>query len=182
MKDRTSPLVDTNAKTARVIVTMKCNRGCKYCANKSKNIIKPTPLSDLKKLLDYDVVCLTGGEPLLDAQKVIAVSHYLKKWKPTIKIFMYSSIQTVDLPIVLQYLDGVLYTIHDEYTGQDITQFSLAQHDFQLYPDKSFRLALSPRITTEMHIIPNIWKEIKIKKWFYDDCIVPVHEDFFILK
>ena len=183
-----NPTVNLNLKTARVITTLKCTRNCSYCVNKKQNIKdQMKPLPEISELIEYDLICLTGGEPLLEFEKTKRLITALRSTKFDILIYMYASIWTADLQFLLPFLDGIHYTLHNykpvtQY--QNTKDFRKAQELFIPYSNKkSFRLSLSPDIANEIPIIPYVWKEIRIKKWFStEECIVPVHEDLFILE
>lgn len=187
---RPNPTVDTSLKTARLITTLKCTRNCSYCANKMghvKDQMQTIPTKDIGLFLRrYDLVCITGGEPLLEFEKVSEIITNLRAVRQNILIYMYASIWTKDLQFLIPYLDGIHYTIHEYLPFSDYLNtkhFVDSQELFRLYPNKSFRLSLSPDIRNPVPIVPEIWKEIRVKKWFSpEENIVPVHEDLFILK
>jgi len=179
-----NPTVDLTLKTARVITTLKCTKNCSYCSNKMDHIKKQMKqLSNIDDLLNYDLICLTGGEPLLVFERISKLITGLRNVKPEILIYMYSSIWTENFRYLLPYLDGVHYTLHDYQPFNDnANHFYKSQFLFYDNPNKSYRLSLSPNITAPLPLIPNVWKEVRIKKWFSEkENIVPVHEDLFIL-
>lgn len=56
-------------KTARVIVTLKCNRNCPGCCN--TNLPEYREVHTDEELLDYEEIVITGGEPMLIPGKVL---------------------------------------------------------------------------------------------------------------
>ena len=54
-------------QTARVIVTLVCDRSCPGCCN--TNGLDGIQEVNLERLKDYEEVVLTGGEPLLMGDK-----------------------------------------------------------------------------------------------------------------
>lgn len=59
-------------KTARVIVTLKCNRNCPGCCN--MNLPEYREVHTDEELLDYEEIVITGGEPMLIPGKVLELS------------------------------------------------------------------------------------------------------------
>ena len=64
-------------KTARVIVTLACNRKCPGCCNET--IGKVASIGDISVLSDYEEVVITGGEPMLNPDSLLRFIKALKK-------------------------------------------------------------------------------------------------------
>ena len=67
--------------TLRVLVSWKCNLKCSYCCNDTlpeiRASIRPTTLDSLD-FSQYNVVCISGGEPLLFLDRVKDVCERAK--------------------------------------------------------------------------------------------------------
>lgn len=63
-------------KTARVIVTLACNRKCPGCCNET--IGKVASIGDISVLSDYEEVVITGGEPMLNPDSLLRFIKALK--------------------------------------------------------------------------------------------------------
>jgi MoaA/NifB/PqqE/SkfB family radical SAM enzyme len=62
--------------TARIIITEKCNFSCSYCCNNLPEVRERfTPITYLDEMPwgNYEKVCISGGEPLLNMQRLAAV-------------------------------------------------------------------------------------------------------------
>lgn len=68
-------------KTARVIVTLACNRKCPGCCNET--IGKVASIGDISVLSDYEEVVITGGEPMLNPDSLLRFIKALKKAEQT---------------------------------------------------------------------------------------------------
>lgn len=67
--------------TLRVLVGWDCNLACSYCCNKLPEVragITPAKLEDLD-FGKYKVVCISGGEPLLDIEAVQRVCEHSRQ-------------------------------------------------------------------------------------------------------
>ena len=51
-------------KQLRLLVTDKCNRSCVGCCNKQWNL-NELPIANMDELNMYELIMITGGEPLL---------------------------------------------------------------------------------------------------------------------
>jgi len=172
-------------KTARLIITFKCPRKCEYCCNQYKSIMENAiEIDDLSQIVEYDSVCITGGEPSLDIMGTLGIIHKLRRNNPEQKIYMYSAWYRVHWgPALIPELDGVHYTLHKGATRQDIKDFHHFQARISFYPDKSYRLYIHNSIDDRITIFPNLWSRLEIKPWVAEeDCELPNTEDLFILR
>jgi organic radical activating enzyme len=169
-------------KIARLITTFDCIRDCEFCVNKVPRImdqgycIKP---EDLKTIGHYDMVLITGGEPMLDPERTLTIIKRLKAWNPAQKIYLYSSIP-VQHNRVLDHLDGMTYTIHKESSPMDLATI---QATLMLHPNRSYRLNIDPEYRQDLKIKPYLWEKIKIKIWYDFKMVnIPENETLFILE
>jgi hypothetical protein len=156
-------------RTARLIITLRCNRKCPYCCNTEEMLSSATRIKDVSCLAEYDEICLSGGEPTLCM---------------TSRIFLYTAKYHRDLfsVDVITLLDGIHYTLHANSNNVDIhCDFSNFQYGMRDYPEKSFRLHVMPTLDNYVPINPSRWNKIETKPWI-EDCPLPEHEDLFILE
>ena len=169
-------------KIARVLITLACPRSCPYCCNGYDHIMRQArPITDLADLVDYDQVLLTGGEPMLYPDEIRRIIPILRgqRTKAT-TIYLYTALYTPELPGLLPLLDGAQFTLHLPFSPSDLRDFESFQGDIVLYPEKSFRLAISPDIETTIPVIPNRWVRVLSKDWRSEErCVLPPGEDFF---
>jgi len=142
------------------------------------------PINGFNDLNKYDILIITGGEPLLKPLKVRGFIDAFKKIKPKGIIYLYTSIYTIDLNDFLPDIDGMTFTLHSDAKNSDFYEFKCIQTALINCSKKiSTRLSVSPDITRPIDFIPNLWNEIKMKNWRNKkDCIIPSNEDLYILK
>lgn len=174
-------------KTARIIITLDCNRNCPYCVNKYEHIIKRAKEVNEYDLGDafsgYDELVITGGEPLLNIGRTEKILKKLCALYDS-KIYLYTALYHEGLYRIMNYIDGLTYTVHsmDDWVDYD------AFHDMQktiadYYQDKEFRLTLNPNIKKQLGIYPYLWKVIKSKNFKSKElCAILPHETLFIYK
>ncbi len=99
-------------------------------------------------------------------------------------IYLYTALYTSYLAKLLPDLDGVQFTLHSEATREDAVGVYCFQNIAWRYPEKSFRLALSPDIKEQLSIIPSVWTGgIKSKVWRTEDnSCIPPDETLYILQ
>lgn len=100
-------------KKLRLLLREECDRSCKGCCNKDWS------LSDLPIATDfrgYDLIMLTGGEPMLDAKHVIDTANRIRDVNFTTEIVLYTAKTNRPLELIglLVFLDGVTITLHEQ--------------------------------------------------------------------
>lgn len=177
-----------NNKTARVIITFKCNRRCKSCCN---TLLKKDDYKIVNKedLLNYNEIIITGGEPMLFSKQVINFIEYLKENNYQGKIYMYTAF--IDLTNmqhikIIKYLDGITYTLHYEKKVEpmDIFRlFNLYYYIDKYYNNKSFRINIDSRFREDKSkkllvsdFIMKFKNSLRWMKW-KDECLIPEHEE-----
>jgi len=152
------------------------------------------PLYDLRSLKDYDVLMLTGGEPMLYPDRIIKIARILRKVAPHAQIFLYTALHKNDhdLERVLSHVDGVQFSLHKEANEKDIEQFQAFQNVANKWKgSKSFRLYVDKAMPNaeKVKIIPSVWKRFEIKPWSTEAELkaqqpggLPAGEELFILQ
>jgi len=162
-------------KTGRIIVTYKCPKNCVGCCNKDWKYDPPKPITHY----DYDEIVITGGEPLLFPDKVIALAKEIKE-QSTAKILLYTA-KTEGFMEILPYVDGITFTLHDP---EDVFGFNFfCYRNYQQLVDSKKSLRLNIFKEAIIHSTPLYsylfnTKEIVWKK----DCPLPKNEELLCLK
>ena len=136
---------------------------------------------DLKELIEFKYVCVTGGEPTLEPVKTLAIIMRLRKQNPSVKIYLYTATYVDALYEIIKWLNGIQYTLHYPMKSTDLTLFYQFQNLISKYNYQSFRLYIDSRFTDSVMIIPNLWKRVEVKAW-QDYCPLPENEKLFILE
>lgn len=102
----------------RLLLWEECDRRCKGCCNKDWD------LGALPKVSDYtgfELVMLTGGEPMLRPDKVLNKVREIRA-QTDAEIFVYTAKvdELVSSLVVLDHVDGMTVTLH---TKKDIPLF-----------------------------------------------------------
>lgn len=173
-----------NNKIARVLITKKCQRNCTYCCNQYTTIMdNAQTINDLKVLKDYNTICITGGEPMLNPLRTRKIIQKLRNQKLSITIYLYTAKYVPEIETILPLVQGVHFTLHSNSSEQDINDFQKFQQLIKnYYNGKSYRLYISPDIFYTISIQPNLWKRVEIKPWIPEGkCPLPTGETLFIL-
>lgn len=171
-------------KVARLIITKKCHLSCDGCANTYKSImkhaIKIDALYDLPN--DLDEIMITGGEPMLYPNETLKIVQILRGKYPSAGLFLYTTLFSKDLIWMLNYFDGMNFTVHWP-TGikevEDLSRFQSLildhiEHGSESYRTRSFRLYIDNRVNEVLYILPNLWDRIRISKWMTEEELLPV--------
>lgn len=125
---------------ARVVVTWHCTRHCQLCCNEFPGVRESAlPLDSLEPILSAEEVCITGGEPLLVPERVLAITRGLRWAGYARPVWMYTSIYRPALEAVMREVDGIQYTLHLRPTPEDITDFEAAQRVLLAVADRGDR-------------------------------------------
>lgn len=122
-------------KKLRLILWEKCGRNCEKCCNKEWNL-EDIPLTN--DYTTYDEILLTGGEPMLYPWLVRNAIREIRS-QTTAPIYLYTALPSDKLHELLQFLDGITITLHEQ---GDIMRYMMFQR-FLKYGDvagKSLRL------------------------------------------
>ena len=173
--DRTFGNVFNSKKSnkLRLVLFPECNRKCKGCVNDNYNMnLLPMEV----RFEDYDVVMITGGEPMLKPKQVAMQAIEIKRQNPDAKVYVQTAkvddvIATVG---VLQFVDGLTLTLHhqqDRWNAYRLTAFMK-----ELNLNKSMRCnTVKGRVYSDLPYLSDagwIMKEIDWK----DDCPLPEGE------
>ena len=169
---------------ARVLITMKCQRHCDGCCNNYESLMSQAVFIDsVEQLAGHETVCVTGGEPMLDADRTVRIIHALRANAPRPTVYLYTAFNGWGMTRVVELVDGVHFSLHAEAGPADFEGF----YDFQclamLYPEKSFRLYVDQRVSMPIRIVPSVWRRVEVKPWIPEGrCPLPEGETLYILR
>ena len=164
---------------ARVLITRECNRRCPNCCSDYNTVMSGMKQIDsIADLKDYEVIMLTGGEPMLFPDRVRVYAEALKAQNPNVTIYLYTALYREELKEIINVIDGIHYTLHIYANELDNAGFVKFQELAKLYPDKSFRAYIDPAVQIPVTIYPWIYKRLEVKPWILEgDCPLPEGED-----
>jgi pyruvate formate-lyase activating enzyme-like uncharacterized protein len=169
---------------ARLLVTLDCIRDCSYCPNKHSRIIQQaTAISDLKELISYREIMISGGEPTLHFEMTMRTVRYLKRQNPNLVLYVYFSLWKSNMIGLLEAVDGIQFTLHRDATAKEVADFYILQKDLLLFKEKSQRLVIIEKVACRIVIDCQMWKKVIVKPpRLGDNCIVPEDEDLYLLQ
>jgi organic radical activating enzyme len=158
-------------KNLRLVLFENCNRSCPGCCNKDWDL-RSLPVVESYK--DYDIIMLTGGEPMLKPKLVIETAWEIRKQSDA-KIYVYTAkINDVMATLaVLNFVDGLTVTLHEQ---SDLDPFlNLDSALGSIYcSDKSLRLNIFSGIEIPEYLHGN-WLIKDNIKWI-KKCPLPKDE------
>lgn len=156
-------------KTARVIVTLNCNRKCPGCCN--INLPEHRKVSTDEELMGYQEIVITGGEPMMIPGKVLEFINRMWEKGYRGKMYLYTSFWNGKgiSKEILKELDGLTFTFHAECTDEDIIALkNLSNSGILQNKDFSSRLIIDKRVY-ERYDLSNInfsrWDVIRRLEW-----------------
>lgn len=154
----------------RLLLFEECNRRCEGCCNKDWDLKKlPTP----KHYLNYNMVMLTGGEPMLRPD-VIKETVTEIRLQSEAKIVIYTAM-TKDperFLDILSLVDGVTLTLHDQ---ADVKPFKHLCDCLSASDLKGKTMWLNIFDEVECCRIPEYW-QVKDKMVWIKNCPLPDNE------
>lgn len=152
-------------KQLRLLLTPICNRACEGCCNKQWNLDE---LPVVKSYAGYELIMLTGGEPMLfpDLVRCVIVDIRMQTNAP---IYLYTA-RTQGLLEMLPFLGGVTLTLHEQ---SDVAPFQ-AFNRYKL--TGSLRLNVFDGIDLG-DVDLSRWQVKQNIQWI-EDCPLPVDEVF----
>jgi len=157
-------------KKLRLILFEECNRKCEGCCNKDWDLKSLPIIHDYKQ---FDMILLTGGEPLLCPTIVrTTIENIRRESKATIIIYT----ALVDSPLIfyalLELVDGITLTIHEQNDVPDFYVLCAILANSNI-TGKTMRLNVFEGITIQN--IPSYWIVKKDMKWI-KNCPLPEGE------
>lgn len=163
----------------RLIVTSKCNRTCEGCCNKDYDL---ESLPIVESYEGYEIIMLSGGEPMLYPEKLEALIKEIREQNSTAKIYLYTAlVDNVAASLtILELVDGLTLTLHDERDINPFYEFSFCI-TLNSVNTKTLRLNVFSGITTGYNNYHNKWI-IKDNMEWIKNCPLPDGEVLMQLK
>ena len=104
-------------KKLRLLLFEECDRACEGCCNKDWDLAS---LEVEKDFRDYDLIMLTGGEPMLNPQTILRAARRIRETTRA-PIILYTAMvrKPETLLIVVNQLDGMTLTLHGQEDVED---------------------------------------------------------------
>lgn len=169
-------------KIARLLLWKDCNRKCPGCCNTYQSLMDQMKPIRLEGLKDFDVICLTGGEPMLYPNRLISIIKRLKIINPTAKIYLYTALYKPSIESIIPLIDGLQFSIHYPASSKDVLEFVAMQY-LLVNKNGSYRSFIDNRVLSSIPILPAVWTRLEIKPWIKEgDCPLPKDEQLFLLE
>ena len=116
-------------KTLRLLLFRECDRACKGCCNKDWDLDN---LEVCQSFKGYKEIILTGGEPMLNPALVKATVNKIRSENFMAKVYMYTAkVNTLSIVDILDYLDGLTVTLHEQKDVEDFEIFDQIVSDYE---------------------------------------------------
>ena len=161
-------------KKLRLLLFEDCNRSCKGCCNKDWDL---TSVEVEDNFEDYDLIMLTGGEPMLNIE-LVARTIYRIQNQTEAPIYLYTAKVDVlrDVFKVLPLLDGLTITLHEQ---KDVIPFiKFNEYLLEIGERLDYRLNVFKGVIVPPDIDVNMWKIIKKNIEWIKDAPLPTDEVF----
>ena len=165
----------------RLLFTKDCNRDCPGCCNKDWDLDSLPVCTDFTP---YDLVMITGGEPMLYPEQLLHLIRRIREENPKAKIILYTAWTGVingDRERILKELDGITYTVHEQRDWCTFARIDSALSWWGMEHSKSLRLNVfkeanvpEPCFQDRRH---GNWKIKRDIEWI-PDCPLPEGEVF----
>lgn len=93
----------------RLLMFSACNRACPGCCNKQWDLDALPVVTDYS---NFDMVILTGGEPMLNPTLVAMTAGRIRA-QTMAPVILYTA-KPERLPSIMRWLDGVTVTLHEQ--------------------------------------------------------------------
>lgn len=170
-------------KTARVIVTFRCNRKCPGCCD--LNLPEYQKVHTDEELMEYQEIVITGGEPMLIPGKTLEFINRMWDKGYRGKMYLYTSLWNNKgiSKEILKELDGFTFTLHAECSDTDIMALkNLSNSGILQNKDFSSRLVIDKRVY-DRYDLSNInfsrWSVIRKLEW-KEKCDPAANEDLLV--
>jgi hypothetical protein len=151
----------------------ECNRSCEGCCNKDWNL---NGLDVCESFEGYDMIMLTGGEPMLRPMLVMQICNEIRSCGSTADIILYTakSRRAIDLIAMLLCVDGITLTLHEQY---DVDAFvELQSFIWKLENPNKYHLRLNVFSNVDITGVNTTCWEVKEGIEWIKDCPLPEGE------
>lgn len=157
----------------RLLLWEDCNRSCEGCCNKDWNLDK---LQNCFSYRGYELIMLTGGEPMLYPSTVLQVVREIRQ-QTTAPVYVYTAdVSDLDAAFaVLDAVDGITLTLHEQ---ADVADFQTFDHCMVMkhITGKSLRLNVFKGVDLS-EVDTRGWQVKDGIEWI-PDCPLPTDEVF----
>lgn len=157
----------------RLLLWEDCNRSCEGCCNKNWNLSELPVCVDYN---DYDLIMLTGGEPMLNPSALLLTIKKIRQ-QTAAPIYVYTAdVDDLDAAFtVLEAVDGITLTLHDQ---SDVENFQTFDHCIVMkqISGKSLRLNVFKNIDLS-EVNTSGWQVKDNIEWILD-APLPIDEVF----
>jgi len=153
-------------KKMRLVMFEECNRNCAGCCNKDWDF---GAVGVCDNFSGFDLVMLTGGEPMLKPSLVLKTIERVKEdTNGKAKVYVYTAKvdTTFDALQVLEASDGMCVTLHEQSDVEPFLNFAARTKGYK----KSLRVNIFKGV--RLCGIPAGWKEKRDMEWI-KDCPLP---------
>ena len=161
----------------RLLVTDECDRCCEGCCN--KQIWPSGILEDLGHCLNYEMIMITGGEPLKFPHLLVELLYQMRRYADRRPIILYTAIKVEKSEFlqIMFYLDGLTFTIHDKAGWDDFIIINkwLTTNPRRL--QKRVNIFRDVEIPEVPYVLSLYGWDVKFISWV-DNCPIPEGETF----
>lgn len=155
----------------RLLLWEECDRACAGCCNRDWDLAR---LPVAESFAGFDMVMLTGGEPLLHPELVLAAAARIRAETPA-PIVVYTAMAR-RIPLVLNHLDGATLTLHGRDDVKWLRDLDATLAVTGLHAGKSLRLNVFAGVDPG-GVGP--WWQVKAGIRWIRDCPLP-HDEVFM--
>ena len=163
-------------KTSRILITTECNLKCSYCCNKLPEVQSTFKMTTIDMFLNmnYDVINISGGEPLLAPNKLNSLLQELHH-KGNNRVYLYTNgVLTEDLHLYARNLDGVNIGCHGNWDTALEGAIQWRKHI------RSVRFHAQKGKMKDYHKRQLIKHGVKLNEWTMNECN-NINEDRYIV-
>jgi pyruvate-formate lyase-activating enzyme len=160
-------ILEIGMNKLRLVMFEECNRSCEGCCNNDWDL---SGLDIVGGYAGYDLVMLTGGEPMLKPKLIVGTVEKIRATSNAL-VYLYTakSKRAMDLIAMLHILDGVTLTLHEPY---DVAPFiELNDLIVKMGIEKSFRLNVFKGVDIT-GVNTELW-DVKSEIEWIKDCPLP---------
>ena len=165
----------TGSKTSTFFVDLRCTKDCYFCFNPNQDYYeyflhnKRDIVAELEEAheagADFDCLAITGGEPLIHADDVLAFLKRARELYPEAHIRLYTSGDLLDVVLLHDLADAGLSEIRFSIKPSDVEADS--RDLYQLIGDA---VSFIPAVMLEVPVIPGTLDEMKDMIQRIDEC------------